>query len=406
MIRRLLLFAAAVGILVATTASPAQAVASTIDPMWMTNGTLYSQTQVGNVMYVGGKKVTMVRSTPNGTPGPHFSVGNLAAFDVTTGEGIDSFHPMVTHATDVAFVHAVDASPDGHYLYIGGHFDAVDGVPVQNVARIDLSTGTVDSSFAPKVNATGKVYAILVNGDGSRIYLGGTFGQIDGTSVKKIAAVNEDGSLATAWNPKANKPVRALTFSADATKVFIGGLFTTINGQTRESVALVDASTGALDPWAIPTGSTLGVGQPQIAWSLVATSTRLYGGFGHGPNFAAAFRLDNGNTGTRLWRFNTVGNVEKVLLSPDGLSVYAGGHFGTGRLQQSVCGGSQNLHGLMRLNAATGDQDCSWLPQLAPYGNNFNGAWDLDFTASHLFVAGGFSSVNGTPAQNIARFKL
>jgi hypothetical protein len=187
--------------------------------------------------------------------------------------------------------------------------------------------------------------------------------------------------------------------------VFIGGGFTSIDGQTRESVALVDASTGAVDPWAVPLGSTFGIGQPQIAWSLVATPTRLYGGFGHGPNFAAAFRLDNGNTGTRLWRFSTVGNVQKVLLSPDdSSSVYVGGHFGTGRLQQSVCGGSQNLHGLMKLNASTGVQDCSWLPQLAPYGNNFNGAWDLDFTANHLFVAGGFTSVNGTPAQNIARF--
>jgi hypothetical protein len=402
MIRRLLLLVGAVGMLVTTFASPAQAVSQSIDPMWMTNGTLYSQTQVGNVMYVGGKKVTLVRSKPNGTPDPdRFAVGNLAAFNVTTGEGISTFHPLVTHATDVAFVHTVAASPDGHFLYIGGHFDAVDGVPVQNIARIDLSTGTVDSSFTPQVTPTGKVYAILVSADGTRIYFGGTFGQVDGVGRKKLAAVSDDGSLLAAWKPKANQAVRALTFSTDAATVFIAGEFTTIDGQTRESVARVDAITGALDPWAVPTGA---IGQPQIGWSLVATKDTLYGGFGHGPNFAAAFRLDNGNTGTKLWQFNTVGNVEKVVLSPDGLSVYAGGHFGTGRLQQSVCGGSQNLHGLMKLNAATGLQDCTWLPQLAPYGANYNGAWDLDFTETHLWVAGGFSSVNGQPAQNIARF--
>jgi hypothetical protein len=402
MIRRLLLFAAAVGMLVATTASPAQAVASTIDPMWMTNGTLYSQTQVGNTMYVGGKKVTVVRSTPNGTPGPRFSVGNLAAFDVTTGQGISTFHPMVTHATDVAKVHAV--ASDGSYLYIGGHFDAVDGTAVQNLARIDLSTGTVDSSWTPNVTPTGNVYAILVSGDGSRIYFGGTFGQVDGKSRKKLAAVNADGTLVDAWNPSANRPVRALTFSADAgaATVFIGGEFSTIDGQPRQSVARVDATTGDLDPWAVPSGT---IAYPQIGWSLVATETRLYGGFGHGPNYAMAFRLDNGTSGTMLWRRDTVGNVEKVVLGPDGW-LYAGGHFGTGRLQQRCNNNSSNpyLRGLMRLDVQTGVPDCTWVPQLAPYGNNFNGAWDLDFTSTHLWVAGGFTSVNGVPAQNIARF--
>jgi hypothetical protein len=60
----------------------------------------------------------------------------------------------------------------------------------------------------------------------------------------------------------------------------------------------------------------------------------------------------------------------------------------------------------MKLSASNGSFDCTWVPQLAPWGQNFNGGWDLDFTATHLFVVGGFTSVNGAPAQNIARFKL
>jgi hypothetical protein len=403
MIRRVLLFVATVGMLVATTAFPAQAaVSQTLDPMWMTNGTQYAQVQVGDVMYVGGKKMTVVRSTPNGTPGPHFSVSNVAAFDTTTGEGISSFHPLVTHATDVAYVHTVAAV--GNYLYIGGHFDSVDGIPASNIARIDLTTGTIDTSFAVTVTPTAKVYAILVSADGTQIYFGGTFGQVDGTARKKLAAVNTDGSLVDGWNPAANKPVRALTFSADAATVFIGGEFTTIDGQSRESVARVSAATGDLDAWHIPNGV---VGQPQINWSLVATPNVLYGGFGHGPNFAAAFTLNTGDTSTRLWRRDTVGNVEKVALGPDGW-LYAGGHFGMGRLQQhcSSSTSSPYLHGLMRLNVATGLTDCTWVPQLTPYGNNYNGVWDIDFTSSHMWFDGGFTTVNGTTAQNIARFSI
>ena len=102
---------------------------------------------------------------------------------------------------------------------------------------------------------------------------------------------------------------------------------------------------------------------------------------------------------------STVGNVQKVALSPDGTSVFAGGHFGTGSLQQTVCGNIP-LHGLMKLNAATGVVDCSWVPALAPYGSNYNGAWDIDFTSTHVWVAGGFAKVNDVKAHNIARFSL
>ena len=201
MIRRLLLSAVAVGILVAASASPAAALSSSIDPMWMTNGTLFVQTQVGNIMYLGGKNFTPVRSTPNGTPGPKINVSNLGAIDITTGQGVSSFHPMVTHAADLAMVRAIAATPDGSKLYIAGHFDAVDGLAVQNIARIDLSTGTIDTSFKAKVAAGGTVNALLVSADGSRIYLGGEFGNVDGVARKNLAALNADGSIVDGWDP-------------------------------------------------------------------------------------------------------------------------------------------------------------------------------------------------------------
>ncbi len=406
MLRRLLLLISVLGLVTALGAPPAVALSTAIDPMWMTNGTLYAQTQVGSIMYLGGKNFTQVRSTPNGTPGPKVNVRNLGAIDVTTGQGVSTFHPMVTHATDVAIVKAIAATPDGSKLYIAGHFDAVDGVPVQNIARIDLSTGTVDTSFKAKVASGGTVWALLVSADGSRIYLGGNFGNVDGAIRKNLAAVNANGSIVDGWDPTPNAFVRTMTFASDAATVFVGGKFTTMDGASRTCVARINAATGDLDPWAIPSGTIYG--SPQINWSLTATSTRLYGGFGKGPNYAMAFRLDNGTIGTKVWEFGTPGNVEKVALSPDGTSLFIGGHFGTGALQQKVCNNTVYEHGLLKLSAATGGigMDCNWVPQLAPFGNNFNGAWDLDFTANHLWVAGGFTSVNTVPAQNVARFSL
>ena len=142
--------------------------------------------------------------------------------------------------------------------------------------------------------------------------------------------------------PSANNTVRSMAFASDGTTMFIGGNFTQMDGVSRQSVARVSLNTGALDAWAIPAGVIV---PPQTAWALLPVGNRLYAGFGHGPNYAAAFRLDNGTVGTQVWRFSTVGNDESLAMSNDGTRLFMGGHFGTGRLQQTVCG--QPLHGLM-----------------------------------------------------------
>lgn len=393
------LVAAVVVLTISLGTLPAFALSSTPDPMWMTRGKVYVQTQLGNLMYLGGD-FTQIRSTPAGVAGPKIAVTDLGAIDVTTGEGVATFKPVISHTTDNATVRTLALSPDGSRLYIGGHFDTVDGVAAQNLAAIDLTTGQADPTFAPKVGSvSGTVYALLVSGDGSKIYLGGAFGQVNGFARKNLAAVNADGSIDAGWDPRANSRVRTLTFAYDGATIFVGGSFTAIDGVTRTVVARLNTATGELDPWAIPVGT---ISTPQVAWSLTATQTRLYGGFGLGPNFAQAFRLDSGNTGWSVWRFSTVGNVQKVILSEDGTQLFAGGHFGTGELQQRVCN-SVYLRGLMLLNAATGSIDCSWIPQLEPYGSNFNGVWDIDLMPSHVWFSGGFTKVGGVAQQNVAR---
>lgn len=389
---------AAVVIIVGASSALA-ALSTTPDPSWMTNGKVYAMAQGGSTMYVGGQ-FTQLRSTPAGVSGPKLVLANLAAIDAATGVGMAGFDPIVTHATDAAYVRALAVSPDGTRLYLGGHFDSIDGTPVRNLAAIDLATGQLDPTF-DAVNAgsaASVVLAILPDPDGSQIYLGGSFLKVGGQDRSRLAAVLADGSLEPSWTPAASAQVRSLALSSDGQTIFIAGNFTTVNGTSRQQVARVDATTGALSSWSIPSGT---IPQPMVAWSVVATPTRLYGGFGKGPNFAAAFRLDNGNTGSQAWRFNTVGNVQKVILTEDASRLLIGGHFGTGRLQQSACG--TYLHALAMLNPTNGSLDCSWVPQLAPYGDNYQGVWDIDLTPTHAWFGGRFSIVGGVSQQNVAR---
>jgi hypothetical protein len=380
-------------------APAASALSSSPDASWMTNGKVFAMVEAGGKMFIGGQ-FTQLRSTPGGVAGPKIVASNLGAMDVATGEGIPGFAPAISHPTDSAYVRALAVSPDGTRLYVGGHFDTVAGVPARNLAAIDLTSMTVDATFAPTAGgpATG-VNAILPSPDGSKVYVGGSFTRFNGQARTRLAAIHPDGTLDADWRPTANSWVRSVELATDGLTVFVGGAFTTVNDTTRQQVARVDASTGVLHPWTIPAGT---LPQPMVAWSLEATATRLFGGFGKGPNFAASFRLDNGNSGTQVWRFNTVGNVQKVVLSENGSQLFIGGHFGTGRLQQRVCG-TLNLRALAVLSAGTGVLDCSWVPQLEPWGNNFQGVWDIDLTSTHVWFSGRFTKVSGVAQQNIAR---
>ena len=82
-----------------------------------------------------------------------------------------------------------------------------------------------------------------------------------------------------------------------------------------------------------------------------------------------------------------------------------GGHFGTARLQQNVCGNIP-LHGLMSMNPATGAVICDWLPAITPWGANFTGAWTMVSTGSQLWVGGFIDAINGLPHSGFARWTL
>lgn len=378
--------------------APTSALALTVTPdnTWGTSGKVYALAHTGNTMFVGGtfKKLLSQDGTQK------FSrLKNLAAIDMTTGLPIETWNPTVSWTGGTPTVRALAVSPDGSTLYVGGRFDSIDGVPVNNFAAISTDTGAVvvDSTFDPSVNKA--VEAIVVGTD--KVFIGGSFKQINGKDRLRLAAFNFDGTLST-WAPSANAVVRSLAMAPDGNSMFVGGLFTTVDGQSRQSVARVDLVNGAINSWAIPPGV---INNPQTAWAIVPRGNRVYIGFGHGPNYLASFRLDNGNFGTQLWRINTVGNVESLALNTAGTTLFAGGHFGTAALQQQVCG-TQFLRGLMAVDPVTGAISCSWLPQLEPHGANFTGAWCMTITDSQLWVGGFFTSVSGVAAHDLARFTL
>ena len=196
---------------------------------WTTNGDVYSVLHHDGTVYIGGSFDVV---------GPRS--GYFAKIDALTGAATP--FPEVAGGQ----VHAVVSDGSGGW-YIGGEFTYVGGVARNHVAHV-LSDGTVDATWNPNADST--VGSLAVSADGSTIYAGGWFTNIEGQARSKIAALNDITGAARAgagWVAGADVRMLALALSPDGSALYAGGGFTAIGGQGIPSIAKLDPATGAAD---------------------------------------------------------------------------------------------------------------------------------------------------------------
>ena len=171
-----------------------------------------------------------------------FSVVVLLAGGVATSHAqsaLDGFDPNANGTVRVIVV-----QPDGKIL-IGGDFTTLSpnggaAVTRNRIARLNPD-GTLDTAFNP--NANGQVYSIAVQADG-KILASGTFTSVGGQARNNIARLDPTSGLADSFDPNANNTVISIAVQADG-KILAGGDFNTIGGQTRNRIARLDATTGS-----------------------------------------------------------------------------------------------------------------------------------------------------------------
>ncbi|MEY4489552.1 MAG: hypothetical protein RIQ79_2060, partial [Verrucomicrobiota bacterium] len=118
----------------------------------------------------------------------------------TTGSLDATFNGVVAGAEDafdvnfLGGIYAISLQPDGQIL-VAGDFSSFNGSARTGLARL-TSTGTLDASFAPLLNAP--AYALLALPDG-RILIGGDFTTIGGVTATRIARLQSTGALDTAF---------------------------------------------------------------------------------------------------------------------------------------------------------------------------------------------------------------
>ncbi len=110
--------------------------------------------QIGDRIFVGGK-FTEVRAFSNDSPEDQ---PYLAAFDADSGEWISNFRPEID-----APVYALHASADGSRLFVGGEFTNInDAEYTEGLGAIDPNTGEVDSSWTAQLENPFTSYPVVV----------------------------------------------------------------------------------------------------------------------------------------------------------------------------------------------------------------------------------------------------
>jgi uncharacterized delta-60 repeat protein len=290
-------------------------------------------------------------------------------------------------------VYCLAVQPDGKVL-LGGEFASINGTNLNRIARLN-SDGSVDPSFNPGVGANNTVLSIAVQTNDHTIWIGGSFGTVNGTNRNRIARLNADGSLETIFAPAtgANSTVNAIAPLSNG-QVLIGGNFTLFNSTARNRIARLNTD-GSLD-----TNFNPGTGANGIVNDLALLSNGevlAAGNFitvnGTPRNFIA--RLDT--QGALDSGFNPGGTLDAVVNSmarqPDGKLIIGGTFTNINQISRRH---------VARLNA-DGSLDGSFDPGSGvDSGNAIVNAVALQ-SDGKVLLAGTFTSVDGVARNGLAR---
>lgn len=364
--------------LLAVSAVPAFAVSATPKSCAQTNGRVTSIVIDGARTFIAGNFTSV--TDPNGVARPR---ARLAAIDT------DTCAVLSWNASANAEVEALRV--DGGTLYAGGTFTTINGVTRNRLAALSTSDASL-LSFNPNMNKTVRA---LTSTD-STLFVGGDFTAVGATTRKKLAAFSlSSGALVTGWKPGASGNVTTVTVSPNGERVYVGGNFTSLAGSSSAPyLGAVRSSDGTLDRAFLP-------GTPWPVISVAADSRGVYVGGGGSGGHLGIWELD----GTLRRIYQTDGGVQAVVV--DGDSLYGGGHFtnycvgDTGSGSPFLCTKNLPRRKIFEIDLTTGDFT-SWSPSL----NSAHGVFALAVDpASHdLWAGGDFTKVGTKTVGHLAVF--
>jgi Ricin-type beta-trefoil lectin domain/Domain of unknown function (DUF5122) beta-propeller len=377
---------------------------------------VYSQAVVNGEAVVVGAFTQVCQPGPAAdghcTPGTLVTMNDIFAYQLSTGAIDPNFAPVL----DQGPVYSVIAGPDDT-VYVGGSFTTVNGVSEPGLVQLSVTPGQpTDGQVVPGFAAplSGTVHALALSGNA--LYVGGNFRTLIKKGIpteKGIARLDAttgapDGSFTFTLGdpiPHDALQVEEMALTPDAGTLIIGGTFLQVNGQSIPRVALLSTggglgATSALDNWSAPILANNCSSEhdeiraidssPDGSYFVIATTGYRSAG---GPSVCdAAARFETGATGTDVqptW-IDYAGGDSMYAIAASGSAVYLGGH---NRFINNECGNNfvceanaVLVNGLAALDPDTGLALPWWHPQTSR-------GYGVDSLV--LFPAGSYPGSNG-----------
>ncbi|HEY2793955.1 MAG TPA: PKD domain containing protein [Micromonosporaceae bacterium] len=296
------------------------------------DGTVYAITVVGNTVVVGGDFTTVENSARTTT----YKKSYLFTYNYTTGAVNTGF----TAALDGPVL-ALTPGPDST-IYVGGEFKKVGSIHQRGITRLAVATGTRIKGF-DAIIGDGEVRAVKYSA-GGRLYIGGNFATVDGTSRPALALVGgTSGKVDTKFNLSLTSPtagrtkIEDMSLSPDGKTLVAVGAIQHAQSLSRAQVVVVNTTTttakvanwytnfynvncyGAFETY------MRGVDfSPKGDYFVVVTTGRLTGN-GRPCDTASRFNVAGTGLHNPVWSNYTGGNT-LLSVAVTGTAVYVGGH--------------------------------------------------------------------------------
>ncbi|MEO9326141.1 PKD domain-containing protein [Nocardioides sp. C4-1] len=396
----------------------------------ISDGEIWDIEVVGNRVFVAGN-FTSIRNRVTGNNTLYQQAG-LASFDLQTGLVDAAFRPTF----GLGGVEAVEASPDGTRLYVGGNFGTVNGVSRKGIARLDLTTGAPVESFT--ANTNGKVAELAATN--TTVYAGGRFDLVGNVPRRALAAV--DGATGDVLPGFVNDitggigtngelTVQRLVLSRDQSRLLVVHTGRQVNGVDHYGAFLVNTRTAKVLPFSSPIwqDNLQFVGGIQRIYGAAISPDGSYfvvtsGSGGDRPpinDTVIAFPMDGGAGTQPLWISRLFDSVYSVAISEK--AIYVGGHFAWNEsptspqpwpgLDDVGYGTGQGLSGYGLGDAVVNREHIGALNPVDgtaldwnPGSNSFEGNKAMELTPRGLLTGGDATTQGGYNGGRIAYYDL
>ena len=303
---------------------------------------------------------------------------HLAAVNPSSGSLDTSWNPVITGSE------INDIKTDNTDLFVGGQFSQISGNSLSNLARINLTTGTVVNALG---DPDGTVQSIFI--EAPNLYVGGNFTTIASNTANYLAKISNSGAFI--WgNSTIDSTVKSLLLSNN--KLYVAGNFSA----PRQSLVTFDPTTGndLTKDFKILSGNVNSIREVNNKLFVIGSFTSLLD-----TSIPYVASIDPTNDSLDSWNANIGGPNQQDY---GDVFKFSDGNYLVGGSYPTLQGKARSY--LTEMDLTTG-QPTDWNPSFTHPGG-LEVIQAMHIYQDQLYIGGAFTAIGGQTRTRFASFDI